>query len=94
MPVPSNPLSKLATRTRYVPVTGARGPLISAAFVPEVSPRTLPLGAHKRIQGRKSLLSTISLTLTVMRFPDGTVIVHTSRSPGAVETAVEAGNEN
>ena len=43
MPVPSNPLSKVATRTRYLPVTGATALRIWAVFNPEVSPRFAPL---------------------------------------------------
>ena len=45
MQITSNAESKLATSTRYVPVTGAATPSITAASVPDVLARTAPVGA-------------------------------------------------
>src|SRR2546427_489450 len=75
---------KMQTRTRYVPETGAEMPSIAAAARPDWLASTAPLGAHSRIQGRKSLLSVISPMFTAIRSPALAVKVHTSTSPWTI----------
>src|SRR5205823_593876 len=82
VPVPSRPTSALATRTRYVPVTGATASSITAAPTFHVSPRDVPVGLHSRIHGEKLPASTISPMWTAMRSPAVAVKVHESASPG------------